>query len=833
MNAPHPHGGPNDVASRPMGDRGGRAAARLWARHELRARWRSVLVLGLLTGLAAAVSLAALAGARRSATAFDRLRDATDAADAVIFASQVDIFAPDWEPIAELPYVEAAGSFGITFAPIVEGPPGKDLENIGYFTVPYGGWRTEIDRPVIVEGRAPDPNNPYEVLASPEGRDVGIEVGQEYVIALPSEEQVANVDLFSEPEGERVTVRVVGFGTSTFERAVIPVTDGDGFVTTPAFDDRYSSPSTFIDNLLVRFKPGQGSVAELEADARRIFDSPKLPVLDTSAVSKRITNGTDLEATGLAMFGVAVALAASVLIGQALTRSVRAGAADAPTLRSMGFTRRNLARAQALPHLPVVAVGALVGFVGAVALSPRFPIGLSRSVDPDVGVHVDWLVLGAGLALMIVVLVVTIALTARRATAPMPATRPTRRSKLVALLTSLGAHPPVTLGASLALEPGRDRRALPTRPALAGIAVGVLGVVGAQTLLAGMNDAIDNPARFGAVWDVETFPEDTAGLDGWEAAMDVVDGTDGVVESAMAARGLIVIDGVTQPAYAITPRVGSIEYTVLDGRRPVAPGEIALGPATAGEYGVSIGDTVTATGADDSETQLEVVGTVLLPTTPHSSYDQGAWLALDELEALAGAPVGELAPGADEFDLPPVVPRHLAVLDDPARRDEVALSLIEQFEGQLIMSEPATEPIDINSLRNVRSLPVLFAVFTTMLALGTVAHVCVSTVRRRGTDLAVLRALGMTPHNTRAVLAWQATTLSVLGLLVGLPLGVIVGRTVWRVIADVTPLLFVAPLAGLVLVLAVPITFAAANALALVPARRAARIRPAELLHTE
>jgi hypothetical protein len=815
---------------------GAAAAANLWARREARRRRVQLLVLGLLAGLAAAVALSAFAGARRSASAWDRLSDATGAADAVVFASQVDIFGPDvdWSEVAALPYVDAAGSFGIPFVSVVDGPEGM-AEVVGMFSVPFGDWRSDVDRPVIVEGRQPDPDNPHEVLAPPEALEEGIAVGQEYTVRLPSEEQLATMDIFGDPQGDEVVLTVVGIGRSTFELATIPG-GGAGWITTPAFHDRYSAPVTFIDNLLVRFQPGEGSVAQLEQDARRIFDSPRMPVLDVEAASKRVTNGTNLESVGLALFGLAVALAGAVLIGQALTRSVRAGAADLPPLHAMGFTRPDGARALALPHVGVVVVAAGVAAVGAVALSPLFPIGLGRGVEPDPGLHVDWLILGVGVATTVAVLMATIAVSAYRATAMSNASRPVRRSRIVTLLAGTNAGPSVLVGAGLALEPGRDRRALPTRPALAGVAMGVIGVIGAQSLLVAIDDAIAHPARFGTTWDLEMSINDFSGALTFDDAMQTVDEAPAVESSAVAGKSLLVIDGVTTPTWSITPRVGDLDFTVLEGRRPDTLGEVALGPETAAAAGVGPGDDVEVVTADGSIRTLRVVGTALVPTTPHSNYDQGAWVSRAQQVALAGAEVGELPGGAEpdeESGTPPVLPMQLVALDDGAEAAPTAARISEQLDTDLHDLRPPDLPLDVTNLQNVRPLPLLFAVFTTVLAVGTVAHVSASVLRRRGNELAVLRALGMTGGGIRAALGWQATTLSVIGLAVGVPVGVALGRVSWRVVADHTPLVFAPPLALVAMVLAIPATILVANLIATYPGWRASRLRPAEQLRHE
>ncbi len=123
--------------------------------------------------------------------------------------------------------------------------------------------------------------------------------------------------------------------------------------------------------------------------------------------------------------------------------------------------------------------------------------------------------------------------------------------------------------------------------------------------------------------------------------------------------------------------------------------------------------------------------------------------------------------------------------------------------------------------------------FLLALAVGALAHVTSSVLRRRRGELAVLGALGFTPRQVRACLAWQATFLAVIGVVVGVPLGILAGRTVWRLVTDATPMVYVEPIAALALVLIVPFALVIANVLAAVPGRRAARLRPAEVLRTE
>jgi ABC-type lipoprotein release transport system permease subunit len=80
---------------------------------------------------------------------------------------------------------------------------------------------------------------------------------------------------------------------------------------------------------------------------------------------------------------------------------------------------------------------------------------------------------------------------------------------------------------------------------------------------------------------------------------------------------------------------------------------------------------------------------------------------------------------------------------------------------------------------------------------------------------------------------WQATAISIVGLVVGIPLGIVVGRWAWSEVAARVPLVDVPPLALAVVGLAIPVALTLANAVATVPARRLTSLRPAEALRAE
>jgi hypothetical protein len=142
-------------------------------------------------------------------------------------------------------------------------------------------------------------------------------------------------------------------------------------------------------------------------------------------------------------------------------------------------------------------------------------------------------------------------------------------------------------------------------------------------------------------------------------------------------------------------------------------------------------------------------------------------------------------------------------------------------------------PGDIQNYTGVRDTPLVLGAVLTLLAVGTLAHVLLTGVRRRRRDLAVLKTLGLLRSQLLRVVSWQATALAAAALLAGLPLGLLAGRWAWLLFAGSAGVGSQADVPLPLVLLVVPVTLILAVLLAAVPGWTAARIRPALILRSE
>jgi hypothetical protein len=274
------------------------------------------------------------------------------------------------------------------------------------------------------------------------------------------------------------------------------------------------------------------------------------------------------------------------------------------------------------------------------------------------------------------------------------------------------------------------------------------------------------------------------------------------------------------------PSGASFVPAPVTGRLPKSDGEIALGTRTLRHLHAQIGATIPVSipVLDAPARPMTIVGTTVFPTLSDT-------LGLGTGAALTPAGMRYLVPA--KTSLPPpaaVFVRFRPGVEPQAGRQDLATQLAEV--GSFTVDGPAT-PTDLLNFGQVENLPQLLGTGLAAVALLTIAHLLITSVRRRRRDFAILRALGFTSWQVRGTLCWQALTLAGIALVIGVPAGIASGRLCWQVFAHqlgITPVVAV-PLAVLTVMAAG--WLAAAALIAVLPGEAATRNPPARALRSE
>ena len=784
----------------------------LWSRSDLRARIASLVVLGVLAGLTIGLATAALDGARRTESALSRLRARTNASDAVLFATQADLVTADWSKLTQRPEVKQLVRWGLAFGN-VEG----DEEGV-LFTPMDGAWLQKVDRPIVVHGRMFDPNAADEIIVTDDGHHADgspFKVGDTVAFTPITKDGV-----FGQPaSGPHLTLHVVGI----VHFALTYVFTGNAFLT-PAFVTKYGDTAYIAENAVIQLRHPATDIGALRRDASTDV-AQGVPVLDFHVTGRRVTATTDVEAAMLRLLAAIVILAGVAFVGQALARSAGTIGVDAPTLRALGMTRRELVAAALRPHLVTGGVAVVMTALTTIVASRWFPVGLAAGVDPDRGIQVNVLLLVASVLLTAVVTLGIASFASWRA-ARSGADQARQHGGWRAHLP-IARPVPLRVGARLALESGGTAtRKGSAWPALIGAAAAVIGVVAIITVRHGLTDAFTHPEVAGVAWDASVFPQQSdISLTGVNTTLvDQVAHQPGVAAVSSIGRYVSQIGELGVPVFTVVdPLAGdSVHMVTLSGRGPRADDEIELGPSTARDLGVKIGDSVKL--ADGGAAR--VVGLGLFPSDVHAQFDEGAWVSTKRWSQLAAMNYNP--------DNNVTVDMLVAVrFADHDHLDTKIGDLGTALGSTVQYVAPVDQPYELANLHNVRTLPTVLAIFLAVLGAVAVGHALFSSVYRRRRDFAVLQSLGVTRSGVRAMIAAQATVVGIAGLLVGVPLGLIAGRAGWQAITDRVPLTFRSPLTTIAVVVIVPIALIAANLLAVIPARQASKTKPALVLRSE
>jgi len=314
---------------------------------------------------------------------------------------------------------------------------------------------------------------------------------------------------------------------------------------------------------------------------------------------------------------------------------------------------------------------------------------------------------------------------------------------------------------------------------------------------------VDEPMRWGVNYD-QMFGNPFVAADG-----DIVSpilGNPDVVAVTAVNIGSLTLDGRDVAVLAVDAVKGGLQPTTLEGRPAASKDEICLGAEIARRLGVGVGDEVEAVGPVGVARRLRVVGIVVTP----DSAGNGSSMTFDGYAELS-----------------PTATKNLLFVNFRAGAPADAANVVAaaNFSPSGVLEIPTS----VRALQRVTAAPLVLAIVLAILMIVACAYLLATSVAARAADLAVLRALGCDRRQLRAIIHWQAMLVTALVVVVALPAGLVLGRLVVQLLTNALGIVPGAE-APVLLLLSVPVVaLVTANALALVPARRAARANIAQL----
>jgi ABC-type antimicrobial peptide transport system permease subunit len=343
-------------------------------------------------------------------------------------------------------------------------------------------------------------------------------------------------------------------------------------------------------------------------------------------------------------------------------------------------------------------------------------------------------------------------------------------------------------------------------------------LVGSLTFGSSLARLVDQPFRYGSAYDL---------LVGGNGADELPAAVRTTVEQDPAVGGLVLYTesqarhgGRTLRLVGMDRIKGDSAPPVLEGRLPEAADEIALGRLAAHALHVGIGDPLALEG-DSGTVTLRVTGLVVIPTIGlNEGVGQDGLVTmatLADLDATARPTDAAVtfAPGASA---------------GTARRLALATGIISSPDEP---QPSSTRPAAITNVARVRPIPYVLAALLGTLCLLTLCQAMVLSVQNRRRDAAILQSLGADRQLMARAVHWQATAFVTLPVVIGVPLGVVAGRAVFRLFADSIGTLNDASVPLLMIAIAAVLAAVVGNVVAVIASRGMLGGSPSVSLRTE
>jgi hypothetical protein len=733
-------------------------------------RWVTIVAAGILLGLGFGVCLASFTAARRTASAYDRVLVHAKAPDAAVGFGPAG--ATDARPLL-------GAVHGVTAQRIYAGYVGtaEDVDPVlTTALIAPAQDRFPLELPTMVAGRLPRPGRADEVFVNTQAARKGdLKVGQRlrFHFVVPTKPNTGEQD-----------VTITGIGTFPGE----PVADDSlqlgVFVFTHAFFSTHRDLATYaVSN--VDLAPG--------TDARRDL-APAIAKLGFAIQSIR---SQERHAVGEALRPVIIVLVAlgivafvATVVGatQVVQRNRDSGRADDDRLRTLGMSTGQLRASELTISGVIAAVAVVTALLTMLLASPLAPIGPLHDLDPGRGFGIDLMVAGPGVVLIVATLALLTVVLSTVARRP-----PRSVAGRGGWLARLPARVTTVTGLSMVLRPDRATERVHSRRA-------ILATIAATAILAFVavfvSSAValtETPSRYG--FDVDVVALNAYGDQSPVAVQHAFAQREDVDAATSFTSVSLLLDGRAVPGLATTAVKREALPTRLQGRVPRNAWEIAVGRDTLETLGARIGDLVdvrvlnTLNPNARRTVRMRLVGVVTFPPIGQVGTDMprlgtGALLTHGGL-VRAGFDTGNgpeftavrLVGGASPRDVIAGTPQGF---HDVARSSTVWLTDAKPSElRQLLAAMPY--------LRG--ALAVAYAVL-----LGVIAQALWSLTRANRHDLAVLRVAGCLRRQLDTVAAWQVVPFLVGALVVGVPVGTVVGLSAYRWFARSLAVVDAAPL---------------------------------------
>ncbi len=723
--------------------------ALLWVRRACRGHWATLLVFAVIVAIGGGATVASMAAAHRTETAFPRMLDVTNEPNLLVQALEIDngrfsgLDPTLLDRVMEIPGVEGVWQFAF----IGVAAEGYD-QPFNIASVERRGEGTRFS-PIYGSGiEQLEQAGPEVVLANEEMLDeLGATVGDtvnlrtltpdEFVQLLTEDAEVVG-------SGPKLTAVIAGVG-----RSAAGVSDNpDPFLLfSRAFYDTYKSTvGSCVCVIDVTAEPDQ--LDAVANQLRAIY--PNASVDPGENLSARLEDTVALQRRAWWAIAAVAALATAIVLIQAGIRFGRALAADDDTLAALGLTTRERRLARSAVMLPAVLIGSAAAGVLAFALSGVAPVGITAKAEPEPGLRWDPMVVLPGAVGVLLGSIAIIAATSAAA----------GRHRQARLGRTVGATDPVrALGVRFAFGPGRG--------AIVGAVLATAGLVGVLSLQQSIDHVLATPRLYGADFDASIFLDSGADIRMTATMLAADRDIDAAAlvlsqQNGQDAEGLLATS--QGGSLAVFPRAfenvkDEVAVLTTAGRAPLRPDEAAVGAKLLDQLSIAIGNQIMVEGRG-GPVQLTVVGEYLDPSGDISGL--GFVMTQEGLSALADTAVdGSVYRFA-------AASNHGEVLD---RYADLGL-------------EAVNPPSEVRNIGELGGLPNRAAQLLVLLGLAAMFNSVVQTVRIGRRPLAIHRALGFTTGQVTGVHMWQAAVTAVLAVGAGGAIGLVVGRAIHRQLVE-------------------------------------------------